>query len=135
MAVSRAKLLGIGAMAFVALHLLLVITWQRWFAAGQAVAPWFMNSLASVTVGLAVFATAGAAAPASRPDGFESRAASAATLAVGGAIPMIVVLFTMRGGPGTLFPIAIVIGWSILFVGALVGGAVAWLFQRAGRSR
>lgn len=121
----HAKVAAIGAVTFVALHLLLVAAWQRWFNGGNSLAPWFMNSTPTVVLTLVVFAAVGAVVG----DGAGANVASAALVATGGAVPMLLVLFTRRGGPGTLFPIAIFVGWLLLFVGATLGSGLAWLVR------
>lgn len=122
----QARGVGVGAVTFTALHLVFLATWQTWFNGGDGLTPWFMNSTKTVAATLVVFAAVTAAVSAGRTEAFDARAASAALVATGGAVPMVVVLFTMRGGPGNLFPIAIFVGWLLMFVGAALGSGLAW---------
>jgi hypothetical protein len=127
------KAVVVGAITFVAIHVVLVATWQRWFAAGDGLPPWFMNSVPTVLVTLGAFAVASGLSFLTQPQSardFDARAAWAALVATGGAIAMLPVLFTMRGGPGNLFPIAIFIGWVVMFAGSAVGCGLAWLVRR-----
>jgi hypothetical protein len=133
-AMTRTKSIVVGATTFVGLHLLFMAAWQRWFGGSDRLDPWFLNSPKAVAATISVFAVVGAVSGLidSRRD-FEARAALTAFLATGGAVPMVIRIFTMRGGPGNLFPIVIVVGWCIMFLGAAIGVAVAWLVRRAGR--
>src|SRR2546428_11056868 len=45
----------VGAVTFVALHRVLVVTWQTWFHGGGGHSPWFMNTVDSVLLAMAVF--------------------------------------------------------------------------------
>jgi hypothetical protein len=125
-----AKAVVVGAITFVAIHLFLVATWQRWFGAGDGLPPWFMNSVVAALGAFGVFAVAsGLSLPTRSARSFGARAAWAALVATGGALAMLPVLFMMRGGPGNLFPIAIFIGWVLMFVGSAVGCGLAWLVR------
>jgi hypothetical protein len=130
MAMRRTRALVVGAATFLALHFALMATWQRWIAHGDRLPPWFMNSVSAVVATTIVFAIVAALSSFRTPSAFDARAAWAALLATGGAVPMVVVLFTMRDGPGNLFPIAIVIGWVVMFGGSAIGAWVAWLVER-----
>ncbi|HZP47955.1 MAG TPA: hypothetical protein VFB07_05460 [Vicinamibacterales bacterium] len=124
-------LAALGALTFVALHVLLMATWQTWFHGGDTLPPWFMNSARGLAVGAVVFAAVGLCVSArDRNPAVDTRFVSAAWLALGALVPMAAVLFTMRGGPGTLFPIAIAIGSGIVFVSAAAGGCLGWAFGR-----
>jgi len=134
--VHRGKPFLVGALTFVALHVGLVVTWSRWVEGGDRVAPWFMNSTKTVAATLTAFGVATLVLSAARSaTERDAGVASAAWIASGGAVPMVAVLFAMRGGPGTLWPIAIFLGWWILFAGAALGSVAAWLIQRVGRRR
>ena len=52
-----------------------------------------------------------------------------------GVVVMAVVLMTLPNGPGTLFPIAIVIGGVLITVGSVVGAMAAWLVTRTPLAR
>lgn len=80
---------------------------------------------------MVAFAVVGVAVSVRTPTySFDQRAATAALIATGAAIPMILVLFTMLGGRGTLFPIVIFVGWWIMFAGSAAGIAIGWLLRR-----
>jgi hypothetical protein len=129
----RAKPVVIGAITFVGLHLLYVATWQPWFATRDGLDPWFLNSPKAVASTVFVFAVVSAvSAIIEAPRDFDQKAALAALLATGGAIPMVIRLFTMRGGPGNLFPIVIFVGWCVMFLGSAIGVAAAWFIRRTG---
>ncbi len=131
----RSVVLAVGALTFLALHLFLAATWQTWFDAGQALAPWFLNSVRSVECTVAVFALVGFAVSAlDGASGVDTRVAAAAYLALGALVPMVAVLFTMRNGPGTLFPIVALVGWVVVFVGAAAGACLGWVFRCVGHS-
>lgn len=116
------KTLLAGAVAFVAVHFALVATWQTWFHGGGGQTAWFLNSGQAVAFTVAVFAIVGFLVAVLRSDGrLETAFVSALNIAIGAAVPMIVTLFRLPGGPGTLFPIAIVIGFLVLIVGGAIG--------------
>lgn len=131
----RALLLAlVGALTFLGLHLALVATWSAWFDGGGHFAPWFMNSVRSVEACAVVFAlVGGCVSTLDRRPGVDTRFASGAYLALGALVPMVAVLFTLPGGPGTLFPIAVVTGWAIVLVASTVGACLGWAFGRFGR--
>ena len=131
----RTIVLAVGAITFLALHVVLVATWQAWFDRGDTLVPWFMNSVRAVECTVVLFAAVGLGVSAldSYP-GVDTRFATAAYLALGALVPMVAILFTMRGGPGTLFPIAAVIGWAIVFVASATGACLGWALRRFGQS-
>src|SRR5215471_5914720 len=127
----RVILILIGAATFLAVHRAIVASWQSAFDSASAFAPWFLNSgkailwmiLAFAVVGFSAFVFVGRRTAGAWFD-------IGATTATGGGIPMIFVLFGMRGGPGTIFPIVIVGGWLFLLAGSLTGAAVGWAGTR-----
>src|SRR5262245_59094805 len=130
----RWKSLLAGAVAFTAVHLVLIATWQTWFHGGDA-PPWFMNSTLSVAFAAAAFLVLSAVATiAAGGQRFEDSMVDAANLAAGAVVPMVVVLFTIRGGPGNLFPIAIAIGMVVLGVSCAVGALVGWPVAKVART-
>jgi hypothetical protein len=125
------KAFVVGAVTFIALHLLFVATWHRWFSGGDGLDPWFMNSGSAVAITAIAFGVAGlVSSRLTSNEDLDSRVASAAVIATGGALPMVFVLFTMRGGPGNLFPIVIFVGWWVMCLGAMAGAGAAWLLRR-----
>ena len=119
----RWKSLGIGAAAFTVAHLVEIAAWSSLFA-GNTFAPWFLNSsragaFTALSLALVAALTAGHAISEAIVRGIN--------VGVGAAAAMIIVL--MAVGPGTLFPIAVAIGLSIV-VTASVAGALAGAFLR-----
>lgn len=123
----RWKSAVLGAIVFVAAHLVLMAAWRAWFQPGGDFPPWFLNSGRAVaftavllfSTGVLVgFATAGPAAQS---------AVAGGNLAAGAIVAMLVVLALT--GPGTLFPIALAIGAGVAVLssvtGALAGSALA----------
>jgi hypothetical protein len=109
---SKHRVVGvvIGVFEFVATHLLLVTKWTTWFHGPFE--PWFLNS-----------ASAGA---------FTVACLFAGSLVAGlfdisgvfvwvGAVTAMTLVLVIPPGPGTLWPIAMVIGGAILAV-AILGG-------------
>lgn len=125
-----AKLLLAGAAVFVAVHYVLAAKQQAWF--GGRDPPWFMNSMGTVRFTIATFAVAGllASLPRRRGQPLEAALAAGGWIAVGAAVPMVVRLFTMPGGPGNLFPIAIAIGFIVIAFGSEAGAAVGWWLRQ-----
>ena len=129
----RQKLLFLGAATFLAAHAVEVAMWSAWFDGRYA--PWFLNSSRAVALTAASLLVVGAIVALT---GFDRQRwlIVGLNLAAGAAAAMIVVLFAV--GPGTLFPIAMVIGTLVVgassVAGALAGAAVryaAWRTPRA----
>ena len=108
----------------------------------DAYAPWFMNStsavaftvVAFVVVNLAV-ALAGARHRPGEIVEIGQAVRGAGYVAAGAVVVMTIVLFTSPGGPGNLFPIAIVIGAGLITVSSVVGAMAAWLVTKAPLAR
>ena len=116
----------VGFTAFLGAHLLVRATW-----AGPH-DPWFLNSTRGAAfAGGVVFVVAFVVALRSvgEPMATVRRGLSAA---VGACISMAVVLFTI--GPGTIFPIVLVIGAAFLTMATLAGTVAGW-FTRLGLNR
>jgi hypothetical protein len=114
-----------GALTFVAAHAIEVARWTSWF--GGTRVPWFLNSTPAIAFTLAlVFAVsalivpAGLSAPKARGFGFGA----------GVVVAMTVVLFA-GPGPGTIFPIVIVFGGTILLLASLAG---TWLGRQVAKA-
>ena len=120
-----------GAVTFLAVHAILVRTWPVWSSGADGFAPWFMNSGRAVLLAAAVFLAVSAicGATLSEPRA-ESAAMTAGHVTIGAVLVMIGVLFRLPGGPGTLFPVAIVVG-ALVIGGASVTGAVLAACGRA----
>jgi hypothetical protein len=116
----RWKSLVLGAVLFAIAHWLQVTWWREWFQAGGDYPPWFLNS------GRAVAFTAGLLFVAGVLLGMVSRGVSQEAIVLGGnlaggAVAAMGVVLGLTG-PGTLFPIALIIGAGITAItGALVG--------------
>jgi hypothetical protein len=119
----RWKSLLLGASTFVVSHLVEAAAWSTWFQ-GVA-APWFLNSGRAVAFTAAcVFAGGVVATTFNRLD--RSGAVIDGCNVAGGAVgAMIVVLIAV--GPGTIFPIVIAIGTTIMAASAIGGALAGWL--------
>ena len=103
----------LGAVVFVAAHLVLWAGWREWFRPGGDFPPWFLNSGRAVVLTAVLLFIAGALV-------------ASGNLAAGAIVAMCVVLALT--GPGTLFPIALTIGAGVAVIssaaGALAGSAI-----------
>src|SRR5262245_15777875 len=121
----RWKSLGLGVATFTLAHLVEAAAWSSLFA-GDAFAPWFLNSPragAFTALALAVVA----ALSATRESG--ETLVRGLYVGLGAALAMTIVLVGVVG-PGTLFPIALAIGMAIV-VTASVAGALAGAFLKS----
>ena len=119
-----------GAVTFLAPHAILVRAWPAWSGGANEFAPWFMNSGRGIVLAAVAFFAVGAICGATLSDPQpESAAATGGYISLGAVPVMIVVLFRIPGGPGTLFPIAIVLG-ALLIGGMSLFGAAAGAFGR-----
>jgi uncharacterized membrane protein len=129
----RPKLLFLGAATFLAAHAVEVAGWRDWFYGVYA--PWFLNSGRAVAMTAGALVAVAAIVALTIPDRREWLVAGL-SLAAGAAIAMAVVLFAV--GPGTLFPIAIVVGAAVIAVssaaGAFAGAAVRYTRSRSPRA-
>ena len=128
----RWKPLLSGALTFVAAHLVLVATWRTWFGGGDGFPPWFMNSTAAVAFTSAMFAVVSAfvtARPLQDVGRLESAIVAACYVAAGASAVMAVMLFLLPGGPGSLFPVAIVLGAIVLTAASVAGASAGWLVR------
>jgi hypothetical protein len=111
-----------GGVAFGAAQLLLFLL------AGPSTAPtidssaWFLNSGRGVLIMTIVLALAAAATGL----GSSPRSVWRAAAAFSGGAAAVMVVFVFALGPGTIFPIVIVIGTAIIAVAAVTGNAIAW---------
>jgi hypothetical protein len=119
-----------GFFTFVVAHTIEAAKWSDWFH-GTA-EPWFLNSgravlLTIVTVGLtsAVVAALVESTPA----------VSGVSVAAGAFVAMTMVLFLKPGGPGTIFPIVLVVGGGFLLLGSVIGAWTGTRVRRVIRSR
>ena len=120
--------LVLGAAAFLAAHAVERALWRSWFSAEWE--PFFMNSGRAVLFTAACVLIAGLLAALLARDRGDALI-HAGNVAAGAAAVMIATLFS--AGPGTLFPIAIVIGIVILAIGSYLGALAALPFKPPGR--
>lgn len=106
-----------GAAAFLAAHLVERVMWMSWFA-DSSIVPWFTNSGRAVAVTMSLMAVAGALSALAAHDRSE-RMHRAASTAGGGTVALIIALTVT--GPGTIFPLAIVIGAALIIAGVFAG--------------
>jgi hypothetical protein len=134
---------ALGAVTFAAAHLIIISKWSVWFGGTSAHAAYWMNSADSAPILFTAAAVSAATAVATvfsvgrrnvgtgaaimDAGGAEPRllnaAAAAGSITAGAVIAMVCVLFTRPGGPGTLFPIAIVMGGLVLCFASVLGAA------------
>ena len=115
---------GIGLVAFVATHLVLMAKWTSWFH-GQY-EPWFLNTMPAGEFTLACFFVVSLIAGVFDTVGWF--------IWVGAVVAMVVVM-CIPPGPGTLWPIAIAAGGFLLAAAILLGSALGWGIRRALHSR
>jgi hypothetical protein len=121
----------VGAAAFGAAHVLLRVRWDLFGPAHDA---WFLNSgsAAALTFGV----TAGGAVYAalvSRTMG-ETVGASL-SVGAGAAVAAAVVLFTLPGGPGTIFPVVLTMATAGLMACALAAATITFAVRSTLRTR
>jgi hypothetical protein len=119
----RWKTVVVGALAFVAAHFVVRAAWP-WLDSGRGESPWFLNAGrgVAITAGLLFLAAAlrSGVAAADRRTAVQH----GLDFALGAVAAMAIVLFTI--GPGTLFPIVIVIGAVVIAAAALAGALAGW---------
>jgi hypothetical protein len=115
-----------GFVAFLGAHLFERATWAGPYD------PWFLNSARGAAItGAVVFGMALIVALRSGRDPMAI-VPHGLSVAAGACGSMALVLFTI--GPGTIFPIVLVIGAAFLTMATLAGTVVGW-FARLGLSR
>jgi hypothetical protein len=115
----------LGALTFFGLHEGLLAGWS-WFQPASPVPAWFTNSASAVVVTVAIFAIVSALVSGFSARRREETLAIAANITGGAVAMMLLLLFRQPWGPGDLFPIAIVIGAGIIFVGSIGGSLAGW---------
>jgi hypothetical protein len=125
LALTRHRVAGvvIGLVTFVVTHLILMAKWTSWFHGEYE--PWFLNTTsAGQFMAACVFAVSLIAGVFN---------ISGVFLWLGAVIAMVVVML-VPPGPGTLWPIAMAFGGSMLAVvilsGHLLGLGIQWLFAK-----
>jgi hypothetical protein len=116
---------GAGAMAFVVAHVVEAARWADWFHG--AFDPWFLNGGRSLAVTLGCVSVASAVAIVIG----ESTWLPSGLATGGGAwLAMTVVLFLRSAGPGTIFPIVIVVGGVWLLLSSVAGAWAGSVLRR-----
>jgi len=121
---------AIGFLTFLAAHAVEVRQWSAWF--GGAHPPWFLNS------GRAIVFTLGCVCAASCMMALFSASAQRVrgiTFAVGSFVAMTAVMFLQKGGPGTIFPIVMVVGGLLILVSSTFGAFIGAEIRLAVRGR
>jgi hypothetical protein len=114
-----------GAAAFLAAHVVEQFLWTAWFG-GAGIKAWFLNS------GRAVVATMLCVCVAEVISGYPERdrrelMRGAAGVAGGGIVAMVVTLAV--NGPGTIWPLVLIIGGALVIAAAFAGAVVVWAFS------
>ena len=119
-----------GFVAFVVAHAIEAAKWSGWF--DGAAEPWFLNSgrAALLTIAAVGLTSAGLAALVE-----STPAVGGLSVAAGAFVAMAAVLFLKPGGPGTIFPIVLVVGGGFLLLGSVVGAWTGTRVRRVIRSR
>lgn len=120
--------LAFGSAAFGAAHALEVYRWREWFDPENRHEPWFLNSGSALILTLAAVAAAAAAGVLLSSRGARNASRQSLQVAGGAVLAMAITIFVI--GPGTIFPIVLAMGATLMTLGALLGGllgfAAAW---------
>lgn len=108
-----------GALAFVAAHAVERAHWRDWFQGAHE--PWFLNSGRAIVFTIAWVCVVSALVAAFN---WSTRPVRGITIAAGAFAAMTAVLFLKEEGPGTIFPIVMVVGGAILLTSSALG---AWV--------
>jgi hypothetical protein len=113
-----------GALTFVVAHAIEAANWTTWFHGTRA--PWFLNSSSAIAFTLGVVFVVSCLIV---PTGLSARESRGFGFGIGAVAAMTVVLFA-GPGPGTIFPIVIAFGGTILLLASLAG---TWLGRQLAR--
>ena len=108
---------ALGVLTFVGAHAIEVALWTVWF--GGAHDPWFLNSGQAIVFTMACLLGVSTIGGALGLSGFA--------IAAGSFVAMTMVMFLKQGGPGTIFPIVMVVGGALMLMSTTVG---AWFGRR-----
>jgi len=109
----------LGAVVFVAAHLVLTVGWREWFLPGGDFPPWFLNSGRAVVLTAVLLFIAGAFVGLTTRGARRESLVASGNLSAGAIVAMCVVLALT--GPGTLFPIALAIGAGVIVFSCVAG--------------
>jgi len=116
----------LGAVAFLIADALEVRYWA-WFAGDVPFGPWFLNAGRAALLSAACLFAAGALAGATVRTPLD-KALACVSVTAGACAAMTAVLFVR--GPGTIFPIVLMLGGGALFACAALGTAASFLVRR-----
>ena len=119
----RWKSFVLGAVAFLAAHIVQVSRWD-WFESPALHPAWFLNSGRAVGLTFCCLFLVSAAVSALADADHKAVFRSEANLFAGSLMLMLVVLIFV--GPGSIFPIVIVVGAAVLLFGIVLGAFVGW---------
>jgi hypothetical protein len=122
----------LGGVTFLVAHAIEVYEWRAWFAPATGAAAWFLNSGAAAGFTISCLLAAGAIAGAFRSADRRDALVRGASFSAGAVAAMTAVLFAT--GPGTIWPIVLLIGAAIVtassMVGTLAGNGARRVFAR-----
>jgi hypothetical protein len=121
----RWLLVLVGAVTFIAAHAIEVAA----HIGGPD--PWFISAASSALVTAAAMFVAGIGAGLGTAGLLLDAFVAGVLLTAGAVISLVITLFAHSGGPGNLFPIAILIGTTIVAVSSVAGALGGWLVRRS----
>lgn len=119
------KLVPGGAAAFVAVHYIVVLAWPRVVRSQPAMDGWWLNASSTVAAVFAAMAVVSWLVLRRAP---KTLATSTVAWLAGTMLGMTLALFAV--GPGTIWPIVLVVGWTVLAVSVAIGAGAVALTQR-----
>jgi len=126
------RLIGfiVGALAFWATHAVERAHWSDWFHGTYD--PWFLNSGRAIVLTMSAVAVSSAAVAALAASTREVRGL---TIGAGAFVAMTIVMFLKPAGPGTIFPIVMVVGGVLLMLAGVLGAWTGAGLRRIMRAR
>ncbi|HWF84979.1 MAG TPA: hypothetical protein VG222_09040 [Vicinamibacterales bacterium] len=112
-----------GGLTFLAAHAMEVEAWP-WFDPSGTSTPWFLNAGRAVAFTAATLLIVGVFAGLNASISRHGAVARGGNIAAGAIVAMTIVLFAK--GPGTLFPIALIIGAAIAVTSSVSGAMMGW---------
>jgi len=119
-----------GALAFWAAHAVERAHWADWFHGEYD--PWFLNSGRAMAATVAAVAVTSAVVAAL---GGASSNVRGLAIGAGAFVAMTLVLFLKPAGPGTIFPIVMVVGGALLVLGSVCGAWTGRALRHIARAR